>query len=619
VKLELILAVAFGGALAAYPAGKISSRLRNILVVGAALFPAAALAGLYGVRTGNVFYSGFLGFPLILRIDTLSWLFAVTVSVLGALGAVFSLGYIREGEVSDFYYPNFLLVNTAMLGVVLAGDLVSFFIFWEVMSWAVFLLICHKRGRALAAGIKYIVMSLIGSGAIFIAILSLRSAAGTLVISRIAPALAGQPPGFLLWLLLLFSTAFGIKNALWPLHAWLPPAHSEAPSPFSAILSGVLVKIGTYGFILLFYVLIGRNAFLGLGRGWFSPSHLLSLAGGVTILVATFIALRQDDAKRLLAWSTIAQAGYIFVGLAFGTGLSVAGGLLHFLNHAVFKALLFLAVGTVEFRTGGVRDLNSLGGLSGRMPFTAAAAVVGVAGLIGVPLTGGFVSKWMLYQALILGRSPFLAFAALFGTWGTVLYGYKLIHHIFLGQLDRKYDGLRPAPFSMRLPMAVLALAVMVFGVFPGWPLTVIDNIIGHLGFDPLGVTAGGMISQSGALNTLNLLAAVLVSCLLAAAVLKAGRKTPRVGPEDNYAAGTVVPRDRYNFTVSFYDPLERMLKPYLRDFADEFGRKLTGRGRTFFGLVRRIYTGDVRDYVLYIVVFLALLILTQLGWRPWR
>jgi formate hydrogenlyase subunit 3/multisubunit Na+/H+ antiporter MnhD subunit len=616
---ELILATAFGGALAVYLSGKLSSRLRDSLAVGVSLFVAAATARLYGVNWEKTLPSGFLGRPLLLRIDALSWLFAITVSALTALGAIFSISYMKDRERTDFYYLNFLLVNAAMLGVVFSGDLVSFFIFWEVMSWATFLLICYNRGRALPAGLKYVVMSLAGSAAFFIGMFSLDAACGTLVIAKIADRLDGGPPGYLVFILLLFSVAFGIKNAVWPFHSWLPPAHSEAPSPFSAILSGILVKMGTYGFILLFYVVIGQKVFLGLGRGWLSASHLLALLGAVTILIPTFIALRQDDAKRLLAWSTIAQAGYIFLGLAFGTGLSVAGGVFHFLNHAVFKALLFMAVGAVEFRTGGVRDLNALGGLIRKMPFTCAAALVGIGGLIGIPLTGGFISKWMIYRTLILGRAPFLAFAALIGTWGTVLYGYKLIHHIFLGQLPRGYENVREAPFAMKLPMAILALATLLFGLLPGLPLRVVNLIVASFGFQPPGNFLGAAAPGSGGLNPVNISAALLLAGVIFWLVFKAARKPVRVAQEDNYAAGAPVPADKYSYTVDFYAPLSRMLKPYLRDVADDLVRKISEGTEKLSEKIRRVYTGDVGDYVIYIVFFLAILIFLQLKWNPWR
>jgi NADH-quinone oxidoreductase subunit M len=614
----LLLIIAFGGAFLTYGAGKISARLRDIcavLISGALL---VMIVSLHGKTAETVFYSGFLGLPLSLRINTLAWFFALTVSLVEFLSIIFSLSYIKGKERADFYYLMMLLVNASMLGIVLSGDFLSFYIFWEIMSWSAFLLISYNRGPALAAGMKYIIMSIIGSAAMLVAMLSLFARFGTLNISSLTPLLTGASSGYTLFVFILFSIAFGIKNAILPFHPWLPPAHSEAPAPFSAVLSGILIKMGVYGFVLFFYVVAGFETYRSLGSSPFSYRSILLFIGAVTILMPTFIAVLQDDAKRLLAWSTIGQAGYIILGVAYGTRLSVGSGLFHFFNHAAFKALLFMAVGAVEYRTRGVRDLNSLGGLIKKMPITFVGALIGVGGLIGVPLTNGFVSKWMIYKTLILEGSPFLAFAALIGTWGTILYSYKLIHHMFLGQLPEQYQEVRPAPLGMQIPIAVLGLLVILFGILPGIPLRIVDAIGTSFGFSSLQVSIWGMASETGALNMLNLFAAILVGFLIVWLIFKAGQKAVSVDQENNYAAGAAIPRGRYHYTVDFYRPLYRMLTPYLRDVIDALYVRIAGWVQILGGGVRKIYTGYVGQYVMYIVLFLALLIIMQARWSLW-
>jgi len=386
MSLELLVIIAFGGALLTYLVGKVSCKGRDFLAVAVSLSLAVFVACLYGKSPETTFYSGFFGIPLILRSNMLSWFFAIAISSLGALCTIFSLSYMKGRERTDFYYFMMLVVNAAMLGVVLAGDLVSFYIFWEIMSWSTFLLISYNRGPALAAGMKYIVMSVIGSVCFLVGMLSLYVSFDTLNISQIASVITSASSGYILFILTAFGIAFGIKNAVLPFHTWLPDAHSEAPAPFSAVLSGTLIKMGTYGFIVLLYVIMGLKLFLGLGRGFLSFHSILCFLGAVTILIPTFIAMLQTDAKRLLAWSTVGQAGYIILGIAFGTNLALAGGIFHFFNHAMFKALLFLAIGAVEFRTQ-TRDLDSLGGLAKKMPVVFIATLVGICALIGVPLT----------------------------------------------------------------------------------------------------------------------------------------------------------------------------------------------------------------------------------------
>jgi formate hydrogenlyase subunit 3/multisubunit Na+/H+ antiporter MnhD subunit len=616
--LEILLAVAFGGAFLTYLLGKISLKLRDFLAVLVCVLLVGLISYTYGKPLEKVFYVGFLDFDLALRLNTLSWFFAITIAVVGALSIIFSLSYIKGRERTDFYYLMMLLVNAGMLGIVLSGDLVSFFIFWEIMSWSAFLLISYNRGPALAAGMKYIIMSIVGSVSMLIGILSLYAAYGTLNISEIATPIASASPGYILFILITFGIGFGIKSAVVPLHTWLPDAHSEAPSPFSAVLSGILIKMGTYGFFLIMYAIAGLKVFLGLGSGLLSFHYILCWLGAITAVIPTFTALLQNDAKRLLAWHSIGQIGYIILGIAFGTSLAIAGGLFHIFNHATFKALLFLTVGAVEYRTRGVRDLNSLGGLIKRMPVTFIGALVGALGIIGVPLTNGFVSKWLIYKTLILEGHPFLAFAAFIGTWGTLLSFYKFLHNMFLGQLPEKYKNIEKAPFSMQFSMMIFSVVILLFGILPGIPLRVINAIGTSFGFESLNVNIWGIASETGALNTINIFAAVLVAGIIAWLLFRLGAKSVPVPQEDSYAAGAYIPKDKYHYTVEFYNPLYRMVTPYLRDFVDEFYLKLARGTQRLCDRIRRVYVGDVGYYVIYIILFLALLIFIQLGWKIW-
>jgi NADH-quinone oxidoreductase subunit M len=379
----------------------------------------------------------------------------------------------------------------------------------------------------------------------------------------------------------------------------------------------MLVKMGTYAFFLAFYVIAGTKVFLSLGSGLFSFHSVLSMLAAVTILVPTFMAIKQNDAKRLLAWSTVGQAGYIILGLVYGTNLALVGGLFHFFNHALFKALLFLAIGAVEYRTR-TRDLNSLGGLAVRMPVVFYSALVGICALVGVPLTNGFVSKWLIYKSLILEGSPFLALFALAGTWGAILYSYKLIHHVFLGQLSARHSEVEPAPWSMRLPLVILSAGVILFGIVPGLPLRVLNAVSAASGYASLEIGLSGVASDSGALSIVNIFTAVVVAGLVVWMVFRLGRPSVRVAQDDSYAAGAYVPRDRYHYTVGFYRPLLRMIGPCLRDVVDEFyGLLAAGTGRLSAG-VRRIYPGDLGYYLTYIIVFAAFLVFVQIRWGPW-
>jgi len=615
ILLKSILIVSFGGAFLTYITGKTSKILRDIFAVLTSIFIIVAAILLYGKSGDFIYARNFLGFSLILHINNLSWIFLITLSTISSLSVIFSLSYIKGHERTDFYYLMLLLVNAGMAGVVLSADMISFYVFWEIMSWATFLLISYNKGAAVQAGLKYIIMSMVGSIAMLVAILLIYTHFDSLLMSRFSSSLKDAPHALVLLILILFSITFGIKNAIMPLHAWLPDAHSEAPSPFSAVLSGVLIKMGTYGFVLIMYSIVGLKLLLSIGSGIGSYHSILAILGAITIIFPSFIAFLQDDAKRLLAWSSIAQVGYIIIGIAFGTNMAFIGGLFHFFNHAIFKALLFLGVGAVEYRVK-TRNLNELGGLIKKMPLTFTVILIGASALIGLPLTNGFVSKWIIYKALIGGNAPFMAFAALLGTWGTILYSYKLIHNIFLGQLSKRHETIKEAPFNMHFSMILLAIGIVIFGIFPGIPLKLINNIAIGIGYKSIDVTLWGISSETGVLNIINILAAVIVSGLVVWAIFSFGKKAVSVRQDDNYAAGSYIPKEKYNYTVDFYKPLARIIEPVLKDIANDFYLAL-GRGSAAISSgVRKIYTGDIGYYVIYIILFLAILILIKVGFK---
>ncbi len=619
MSLVALLIVAFGGAFLTYFVGKISPKLRNCLAVVVSLLLVVITALLYGKSPNVTFYPGFLGIPLILRLNMLSWFFAITIVGIGLLSVIYSLQYVKKEERLDYYYFTMLFINASMLGTVICGDLISFFIFWEMMSWSTYLLISYKGGRAIAAGFKYIIMSIIGSLAMLVAIISLYTRFDTLEITALASQMQTAPIDYTLFILILFSIAFVIINAFWPVHTWLPDAHAEAVSPFSSVLSAVLVRKGMYGLYLFMYVILGLNILNKLSAGIISFNTVFCWIGAITIVFAALTALLKNDSKRILAWSTVGQGGYMILGVAFATTLGMAGGTFHILNHCIYIALLFFVAGAIEHQTGGIRDLNSLGGLIKRMPVTFVGGLVGICGLIGLPLTNGFVSKWLIYKTLILAGHPFLAFAAFLGTWGTILYGYKFIHNIFLGQLPEKYKDVKEVPFTMQLPIILLTILVILFGILPGIPLKVVDAIGTSLGFESLNVSIWwGIASESGTLNTINIFSAVLIAAIFVWILFRLGAKSVSVAQDDSYAAGAYTPVDKYHYTAEFYNPLYRMIKPFLRDVIDEFYYWIGSLVRSLANSVRHIYNGDVGYYVMYIILFLTLLIFVQVRWKIW-
>jgi len=606
--LPYTLITAFTGAFFVYLTGKISEKLRNFLALAVSLALLIFVSLLYTkIGTSHAYFS-FLDYALTLRVDWLSWFFGIAVVSINLFAIIYSFSDMKGKKRLDLFYMLMLLVNAGMLGVVMSGDFISFYIYWEIMSWSTFLLISFKE-EGFSAGLKYIVLSIIGSCSILAGIFVLYSQFGTFNIALIMEQMNMLSTGFAVAILTLFCIAFGIKNALMPLHTWLPDSYTETESPFTAVISGMLTRMGMYGFLLILFVIMGLNRYISVVVEKYS--FVLSWLGAITIIMGTFIALLQNDAKKLLAWHGIGQGGYMILGIAYGSAFSVAGGIFHTLNHAIYIVLLYFSVGAVEYRTG-TRDLNSLGGLIRKMPVAFLGGLLGISGLIGVPLTNGFVSKWLIYKSLILNHSPFLAFAALIGTWGTILSVYKFLHNIFLGQLPSKYSEIKKSPFSMQFPIIVFSTAIILFGVLPGIPLNIVEKIMVGMGFESLGVKIWGIASETGSLSTLNIFFAVLLVILGVYIFYRTGFKSKRVLQEDTYAAGHYIPKDKYAYTAEFYAPLFDIIKPIFKEWVNIFIEKLTVFGNNLSDRIRRIYVGDLGTYVLYIVLFLAFLLVLR-------
>ena len=615
--LELIVIIGLIAPFAVVALGWNRPRVRGTLAVLTLLYPLVALSTLYG-RTLAVTYAHlpFLGVNLTLRLTPLSWLFGVAVAAIGLLGVIYSLAYVRTR--TNFYYFLLLLVNAGMIGVVLSGDLVTFYILWEIMSVATFMSISLRGGTALTAGLRYILFSIGGSAAMLIAIVSLYVTYGTVDIAQLAGALSGASVGYAIFVLMMFSLAFGIKNAVLPLHTWLPDAYAESVTPFSAVLSGMLTRMGVYGFLLAMYVLIGSGMLQRFDYHGVSFSIVLAWFGAISIVIPTFIALLQHDAKKLLAWHGIGQGGYMILGIALGSSLGVAGGIFHTINHAIYIVLLFFVVGAVQYRTGGVTDLTRLGGLAKRMPVTFIGGLLGISGLIGIPLTNGFVSKWLIYKALIIGSHPFLAFAALIGTWGTILSVFKFLHHIFLGQLPSEYKNVQRAPLLMQIPMLILGGLILLFGIFPGIPLRAVALVESFFSITPLQSTLFGVPAAVGELNMLNIFGGILAAAFAMYAIFSPTARARRAGPQDTYTAGAPTPVAGYHYTEHFYDPAERIIRPYLTDWATVFYNWVGRQASAFFNGARKVYSGNVNTYALWIVILLGVFVtMNLLGWRP--
>jgi NADH-quinone oxidoreductase subunit M len=271
---------------------------------------------------------------------------------------------------------------------------------------------------------------------------------------------------------MLLLIGFFVKMAVLPVHIWLPDAHSDAPAPISAMLSGFMIKCGAYG--------VARILLTTFPQTVLQNADYLMIVGVVTIIYGGFMALAQTDIKRLLAYSSISQMGYIVFGLATATTHGIMGGLLHIVNHAISKALLFMCAGLIMHQTG-LRDIRKMGGLMDRMPVTGIACILGALSLVGIPPLSGFWSEWMIFRGGIASGKVLLTAIGSFSTLITAGYYLWFIWRVFFGALPEDLNDVKEVSWTQYLPIIVLAASCILLGVFPGLVLALITPAAEYL------------------------------------------------------------------------------------------------------------------------------------------
>ena len=409
-----------------------------------------------------------LGINMVL--DGLTGLFLVTVNLVSSAAMLFSVRYMEQYTAKPKYLSLFMLMVAGMNGVVLTGDLFNLFVFLEIASIASYALVGFGcEDEQLEASFKYMVLGEVGSMFVLLAIGLVYGVTGALNMAYISKAVQNNSANVVLnFALALFIAGFGLKAALVPFHSWLPDAHSSAPAPISAMLSGVLIKVlGVYALVRTIFSIFGISSTVG---------NLLVVLGVVNMIAGAFLAIGQGDLKRLLAYSSISQVGYVFLGIGLGgtllaaktdsvwASLAILGGLFHLLNHAVSKSLLFLTSGSVEMSTG-TRQLNQLGGLAEKLPLTRAACAIASASIVGIPPFGGFWSKLILVIAAI-GAGVYWAAALIVAVSVCTLIMYLKVHrYVFLGELPESQRQIKENRGSMAVAMICLACLCVLIGL----------------------------------------------------------------------------------------------------------------------------------------------------------
>jgi len=392
------------------------------------------------------------------------------INFIGLLSVIYSISYISKYTSENYFYSLFCLMIAGMNGVVLSGDLFNIFVFLEISAIASYALVAYGVGIAeLEATFKYQVLGGIASLLILLGISFIYWQAKTLNIADIRLSLRPEDNRSLYILVqLLLLTGFGLKAAITPFHSWLPDAHSSAPTPISAMLSGVLIKAaGIYVIMRLFFNMFIISEEIAI---------LITCLGAISIITGSFLMIGQWDVKRLLAYSSISQIGYILMAagicmiLLFKGGkteiavLALAGGLFHMINHAAFKSLLFLTAGSIEYRTG-TRDLREMGGLASAMPLTYSTSFIGSLSISGIPPFNGFFSKLIIIIAAIMGHFYLLALIAVIASIITLAAFLKYQRYAFHNKKSDAKVEKHDAPFPMAFSLIVLSIMCLLLSI----------------------------------------------------------------------------------------------------------------------------------------------------------
>lgn len=622
--------------------------------LAAACMGLAALAGLAGalaVLTGQAAGGQAAGFPWpavgggLVGLDGLSAFFLVPVLLMGGLGPLYGLGYWpqdhhqRNARKLQLFW-GLLVAGMALL--VIARHAMTFLLGWEVMALAAFLLMTteDQREESRRAGFIYLFATHIGTLSLFALFALWRLGTGSYALT---PAAAGAlGPGVQAALFLLLFVGFGLKAGVMPLHFWLPGAHANAPSHVSAMLSGVVLKMGIYGMVRFLSLLPEPP---GLWGG------LILTLGAASGLLGVVFAIGQHDLKRLLAYHSVENIGIILMGLGLAmlgrsegrpewVALGLAGCLLHVWNHSFFKSLLFFCAGSVD-HGAHTRQLDQLGGLSRTMPWTALMFLVGAVAICGLPPLNGFVSELFVYLGLfrtVLGTgdvevTAVLAVPAL-GMIGALAVAcfVKVYGGVFLGE-PRTPAAARAheASLSMRAAMAVLALLCVVIGLAPMLVAPVLDPLLAAWSPEPGLVAPGlGRLAPLTAISALSLALVALVAAV-GAVLARRARTSPQTGTWD---CGYAEPTSRMQYTAtSFAQMIVGMfgwvLRPHVQEprveglfpqpsrahsHVDEvvLDRMLVPLGRRverWFAWFHQFQQGLTQHYVLYILVAVLLLL----------
>ncbi|APG28238.1 cation:proton antiporter [Syntrophotalea acetylenivorans] len=417
------------------------------------------------------------GVPIQLRVDAMGMLFALVASLLWIFTSIYSIGYMRslQEHAQTRYFASFAVAIGSTIGVAFSANLLTLYLFYELLSLSTYPLVTHKQNdEARASGRKYLSYILGGSiGLVLPAMLITYSLAGTLDFTP-GGILAGQASSATLTLLLVLFLFGFAKAALMPMHGWLPAA-MVAPTPVSSFLHGVaVVKVGVFSVLRVIFGIFGTGLLSDLDLG-----IIITIVASVTTLTASLIALTQDNLKRRLAYSTIGQLAYIILGVSILSPVAMTGGVMHIACHAFAKVTLFFCAGAI-YVASHKKNVSEMSGLGRVMPFTFGAFAVASLSMLGAPPSAGFVSKWLMLNGAVDAGQFALIAVFLISALLNAAYFIPVVYQGFFGKPSEEIaaiDGMREAPLALVIPLSVTAAISMAIGIYPDFFLRLAEVV----------------------------------------------------------------------------------------------------------------------------------------------
>lgn len=555
--------------------------------------------GSWGMSNGSTVGIG-------MEVDALGLFIAIIIGIAIFLSSIYSLKYLENDNGVSKYYILFLILSGSMLGFVLTGDIFNMYVMVEIMTFAAIGLTAFRNNlyKSIEAGFKYIVIGSLGSALILLGTILIYFNVQSLNLAEISmklPDVMGQLSTKIALASLLCG--YAVKAFLVPCHTWPPDAHMSAPSSISMLLSGIMSKTGVYAIIRISYLMFGLSTHLNL-------ANLLIGWGVITMVLGVSMALMQKDFKRLLAFHSVSQIGYIVVEVGLGAlnngEIGLLGGLYHILNHATFKSLLFLVAGAClyKFKT---TCLDDLGGIGKKMPFTTICFLVGAASISGIPPFNGFISKWLIYEGTFKAGYPIVTTIAVVVSVMTLASFIKVATTAFFGIESKCVKDLNKndeVPISMKISMGTLSILCLVLGLIPQIVIkNILEPVANAVRNSSRYITSmlGENININGSISSFSYehigyyapisLLLIFSIVVLAILLLTFQKKMMRRSVDSNvFLGGEVMKYENMKAEDVFYG-FKHSVKPY-------------------FDKITNMHSGNVNDYSLWVIICYVVLMI---------